>query len=43
MVRGEGPVARERIEARRRAWDDNAWVREAAEAHDSRRAARKAA
>ena len=43
VVRGEGPVAKERMEARRRAWDDNAWVREAADAHQTRRAARKAA
>ena len=43
VVRGEGPVAKERMEARRRAWDDNAWVRDAADAHESRRTARKAA
>lgn len=43
VVRGEGPVAKERMEARRRAWDDNAWVRDAADAHAARRAARKAA
>jgi ring-1,2-phenylacetyl-CoA epoxidase subunit PaaA len=43
VVRGEGPVAKERIEARQRAWDANAWVRDAASAHEARRAARKAA
>jgi ring-1,2-phenylacetyl-CoA epoxidase subunit PaaA len=32
VVRGEGPVARERIAARRKAWEDGAWVREAAAA-----------
>ena len=32
VVRGEGPVARERITARRKAWEDGAWVREAAAA-----------
>jgi ring-1,2-phenylacetyl-CoA epoxidase subunit PaaA len=32
VVRGEGPVARERITARRKAWQDGAWVREAAAA-----------
>jgi ring-1,2-phenylacetyl-CoA epoxidase subunit PaaA len=32
VVRGEGPVAKERMKARRDAWDDNAWVREAAAA-----------
>jgi ring-1,2-phenylacetyl-CoA epoxidase subunit PaaA len=33
VVRGEGPVAQERVKARRKAWDDGAWVREAALAH----------
>jgi ring-1,2-phenylacetyl-CoA epoxidase subunit PaaA len=33
VVRGEGPVARERMTARREAWEDGAWVREAAAAH----------
>jgi ring-1,2-phenylacetyl-CoA epoxidase subunit PaaA len=32
VVRGEGPVAKERITARRKAWEDGAWVREAAAA-----------
>src|SRR5213078_740437 len=32
VVRGEGPVAKERIKARREAWDNGAWVREAAAA-----------
>ena len=43
VVRGEGPVARERITARRQAWEDGAWVREAADAHEAKRQARKAA
>jgi ring-1,2-phenylacetyl-CoA epoxidase subunit PaaA len=43
VVRGEGPVARERMKARRDAWESNAWVREAAVAHAGKRAARKAA
>jgi ring-1,2-phenylacetyl-CoA epoxidase subunit PaaA len=43
VVRGEGPVAKERIEAKRKAWDDGAWVREAAAAHAAKRAAGKAA
>ena len=43
VVRGEGPVAKERITARREAWDSNAWVREAAAAHEAKRRARKAA
>ena len=33
VVRGEGPVAKERLKARRDAWEQGAWVREAANAH----------
>jgi ring-1,2-phenylacetyl-CoA epoxidase subunit PaaA len=43
VVRGEGPVAKERMEARRGAWNDGAWVREAALAYEAKRAARAAA
>ena len=43
VVRGEGPVARERMKARRDAWENNAWVREAAAAHAEKRAAKKEA
>ncbi|MFL6829402.1 MAG: 1,2-phenylacetyl-CoA epoxidase subunit PaaA, partial [Sphingomicrobium sp.] len=43
VVRGEGPVAKERMKARREAWDDGAWVREAAAAHEAKRRERKAA
>jgi ring-1,2-phenylacetyl-CoA epoxidase subunit PaaA len=43
VVRGEGPVAKERMKARRESWDKGAWVREAAAAHEARRRARKAA
>ena len=43
VVRGEGAVAKERLLARRKAWDDGAWVREAADAHEAKRVARKAA
>jgi ring-1,2-phenylacetyl-CoA epoxidase subunit PaaA len=43
VVRGEGPVARERMKARRDAWDDGAWVREAAAAHEAKRKQRMAA
>ena len=43
VVRGEGPVAKERMKARREAWEDGAWVREAAAAHAEKRAVRKAA
>ncbi len=43
VVRGEGPVAKERMKARRDAWDNGAWVREAAQAHEAKRRQRKAA
>ncbi|TCM02920.1 1,2-phenylacetyl-CoA epoxidase subunit PaaA [Sphingomonas sp. PP-CC-3G-468] len=43
VVRGEGPVARERLKARRDAWANGAWVREAAMAHADKRSARVAA
>jgi ring-1,2-phenylacetyl-CoA epoxidase subunit PaaA len=43
VVRGEGPVARERIKARRDAWEQGAWVREAAAAYAEKRAGKKAA
>jgi ring-1,2-phenylacetyl-CoA epoxidase subunit PaaA len=38
VVRGEGPVARERMKARREAWESNAWVREAAVAYAEKHA-----
>jgi ring-1,2-phenylacetyl-CoA epoxidase subunit PaaA len=40
VVRGEGPVAKERMKARREAWEEGAWVREAAAAHAEKRAAK---
>ncbi|WP_165191466.1 1,2-phenylacetyl-CoA epoxidase subunit PaaA [Caulobacter soli] len=43
VVRGEGPVAKERLKARNDAWDAGAWVREAALAHEDKRRARRAA
>ena len=43
VVRGEGPVAKERMKARRDAWENNAWVREAADAYARKRAEKKAA
>ena len=43
VVRGEGPCARERIEARRKEWEDGAWVREAADAYEMKRRQRLAA
>jgi ring-1,2-phenylacetyl-CoA epoxidase subunit PaaA len=43
VVRGEGPVAKERMTARRKAWEDGAWVREAASAYAVKQSVRKAA
>lgn len=43
VVRGEGQVAKERMKMRREAWEDGAWVREAADAHEAKRRARMAA
>jgi ring-1,2-phenylacetyl-CoA epoxidase subunit PaaA len=43
VIAGHGPCNRERVETRRKAWEDGAWVREAALAHAEKRKARKAA
>jgi ring-1,2-phenylacetyl-CoA epoxidase subunit PaaA len=43
VVRGEGPVAKERMQARVKAWENGAWVREAAATHASKRETRAAA
>jgi ring-1,2-phenylacetyl-CoA epoxidase subunit PaaA len=43
VVRGEGPVAKERMKARREAWESNAWVREAAAAYAEKHAAKQEA
>jgi ring-1,2-phenylacetyl-CoA epoxidase subunit PaaA len=43
VVRGNGPCNRDRLDTRRRAHDDGAWVREAARAHADKHAARTAA
>ena len=37
VVKGGGPMNRDRIAARKKAWDDGAWVREAALAHAAKR------
>ena len=39
VVRGEGPTAKERVKARRDAWENGAWVRDAALAHAAKRSA----
>ena len=39
VVKGKGPMNRQRVEARQKAWDDGAWVREAALVHAEKRRA----
>lgn len=41
VVKGNGPCNKERIEARTKAWEEGAWVREAALANAQKRKARK--
>lgn len=43
VVKGNGPCNRERIAHKTKAWDDGAWVREAALAHATKTNTRKAA
>jgi ring-1,2-phenylacetyl-CoA epoxidase subunit PaaA len=43
VVKGGGPMNRDRLAARQKAWDDGAWVREAALAHAQKRKARRQA
>ncbi len=43
VVKGHGPMAKDRIKARKKAWDDGKWVRDAALAHAEKRQARKMA
>ena len=43
VVKGKGRMNVDRVAARKKAWDDGAWVREAALAHSRKRAARKMA
>ena len=42
VIAGDGPCNRERLQARVDAWEDGAWVREAALAHAAKLAAREA-
>src|ERR1700754_2026625 len=42
VIAGDGPCNRDRLQARVDAWDDGAWVREAAMAHERKRAEREA-
>ena len=41
VVRGNGPCNRQRLEARRKAWEEGEWVREAAEAFAQKRSTRQ--
>lgn len=41
VVKGNGPCNKQRLDARRKAWDDGAWVREAASAHAAKRKQRE--
>jgi ring-1,2-phenylacetyl-CoA epoxidase subunit PaaA len=43
VVRGEGPVAKERMKARREAWENGAWIREAAAAFAAKKAVKREA
>jgi ring-1,2-phenylacetyl-CoA epoxidase subunit PaaA len=43
VLKGNGPCNKERLAARVEAWDNGAWVREAAVAHARKRAQRRAA
>jgi len=43
VIAGDGPCNRERLATRVKAWDDGAWVREAARVHAEKRAAAKLA
>jgi ring-1,2-phenylacetyl-CoA epoxidase subunit PaaA len=43
VVKGNGPCNKERLEARKKAWEAGTWVREAAQAYAAKRSARKEA
>ena len=43
VIAGDGPCNKERLAARVKAWDDGAWVREAALAHANKQAMKEAA
>ena len=42
VVKGNGPCNRDRLDTRRKAWDDGAWFREGLQANADKRAARRA-
>jgi len=41
VVKGHGPCNKQRLDTRRKAWEDGAWVREAAMAYAEKKAARR--
>jgi len=41
VVKGNGPCNKQRLDTRRKAWEDGQWVRDAASAHAAKRKARK--
>ena len=43
VVKGNGPCNKQRLETRKKAWEDGKWVRDAAMAHAEKRKARKEA
>jgi ring-1,2-phenylacetyl-CoA epoxidase subunit PaaA len=43
VVKGNGPCNRERLETRKKAWEEGAWVREAASAYANKKQQREAA
>ncbi|WP_118974330.1 1,2-phenylacetyl-CoA epoxidase subunit PaaA [Taibaiella koreensis] len=42
VVKGNGPCNKERLETRKKAWEDGAWVRDAAQAYAEKRKSRQA-
>ena len=43
VVKGNGPCNKQRLDARRKAWEEGAWVREAAQAYANKKRTRKKA
>jgi ring-1,2-phenylacetyl-CoA epoxidase subunit PaaA len=41
VVKGNGPCNKQRLDARRKAWEEGEWVRKAAETHAAKRKARQ--
>jgi ring-1,2-phenylacetyl-CoA epoxidase subunit PaaA len=41
VVKGNGPCNQQRLDARKKAWEEGTWVRDAAEAYAAKRDARK--